>query len=57
MFVIIFFGFPETKNRTIEEVALVFDGPDVILQGHAADGENGDSYPSDIEIREDGIKD
>ncbi|KAJ5634253.1 hypothetical protein N7528_002095 [Penicillium herquei] len=52
MLVIIWFWFPETKNRTIEEVSIIFDGPDAVLHGEAAQGENGESYPSDIEIRE-----
>jgi hypothetical protein len=33
----IWFLFPETKGRTLEEIAVVFDGPDVdpLATGHA----------------------
>ena len=42
-----YFGFPETKNRTIEEVALLFDGPDAALQRRNSHGED-----PEIEIHE-----
>ncbi|KAJ5379847.1 uncharacterized protein N7496_002275 [Penicillium cataractarum] len=52
LIVIIYLGFPETKNRTIEEVAIIFDGDRAIAEAYNASGENGDARSSSIEIRE-----
>lgn len=47
-FVIIYFLFPETKGRTLEEIAVVFDGPSDYID-HVVDSDNVKS-PSKLEV-------
>lgn len=49
LLVIQFYGFPETKNRTIEEIAEIFDGPTAAAQIRS-DQEKCEDLPAHVEV-------
>lgn len=52
LLIIQYFGYPETKNLTIEQIATVFDGKAALSRAHAGQGEEATSSSEVRSIRE-----